>query len=143
MILRQRPNVFVFGRQSLRKLLVPVDGVYVHPHMVAVAQLALQITTVDFGIFSGVRSLKQQQREVDKGASWTLDSRHRTGHAIDTPAWVDGKYSWEKRHLGPVCEAFAMAAEMLRIPLAQGRNWTKVPPDWAHQELPRRHYPAR
>jgi peptidoglycan L-alanyl-D-glutamate endopeptidase CwlK len=143
MRIEQSGNGFSFGRRSKENLLGVRWGVHVHGHLVAIATLAIQISPVDFGVYCGVRTLEEQQKELDKGTTWTLASRHRTGHAIDCVPWVDGRYSWAWPEVNAMCDAIATAARFLGIPIEQGRHWKPSRRDGAHQELPRRNYPAR
>lgn len=41
-----------------------------------------------FIVVEGLRSLETQKRYVEKGVSWTMDSRHITGHAVDLGVWI-------------------------------------------------------
>ena len=70
----------------------------VHPDLQAVALRAMEISTVDFGILSGKRTIERQQELMDKGRSWVKrpeDSKHVTGHALDLVPYVGGQYTWE------------------------------------------------
>ena len=80
---------WIFGRTSERNL-VGVDG-----RLVRVARRALTLSTVDFAVTDGVRTAEQQAIYVASGASWTANSRHLTGHAIDVAPWIDGKARWD------------------------------------------------
>ena len=50
----------------------------VHPDLVKVVQHAIEITTVDFTVLEGLRSIERQRELVKAGASQTLKSRHLT-----------------------------------------------------------------
>ena len=71
---------FKLGARSLTRL----RGV--HPDLVKVVTRAIEISTLDFTVLEGVRSLERQQALVEAGASQTLKSRHLTGHAVDLGA---------------------------------------------------------
>ena len=79
---------FKLGARSLTRL----KGV--HPDLVKVVTRAIEISTLDFTVLEGLRSLERQQALVEAGASQTLKSRHLTGHAVDLGAWVDGQVDW-------------------------------------------------
>ena len=66
----------------------------VHPDLVRVVELAIQLTPVDFTVLEGLRTLERQKALVAAGSSKTLNSRHLTGHAVDLGAWVDGRLDW-------------------------------------------------
>lgn len=60
----------------------------VHPDLVYVIKLALELGIIDFSVVEGVRSLETQKEYVDKGVSRTLNSKHLIqsdgyGHAVD------------------------------------------------------------
>lgn len=62
----------------------------VHPKLVAVVNLAITISPVDFAVLEGLRTIERQKSLVAAGASKTMRSRHLTGHAVDLGAIVDG-----------------------------------------------------
>lgn len=134
---------FRLGERSLRRL----QGV--HPDLLAVVQYAIRVTPVDFGIpaTGGVRSRATQQHLVADGKSGTTRSRHLTGHAVDIYAYVDGKASWQPKHVLAVHDAFEVASAALEVPLRWGGDWdgdgdVREPGenDLVHHELPRRAY---
>jgi peptidoglycan L-alanyl-D-glutamate endopeptidase CwlK len=59
----------------------------VNRDLVRVVEQAIQITTIDFGVTQGLRTIEQQRKYVASGASATMDSRHLTGHAVDVAAY--------------------------------------------------------
>lgn len=143
---------FVFSQRSLNNL----KGV--HPDLVSVAYEALGITKMDFIVIDGLRTLEEQRVLVNKGKSWTMDSRHLTGHAIDI---VPYPVSWDWEDFYPVADAFIRASHRLNIPIRWGGNWNvKDVRRWhgtskllnqkykgkagdaPHFELPRGFYPA-
>lgn len=111
----------------------------VHPDLVVLAYEALSFSSVDFGISEGVRVMSRQKELVAAGKSWTLNSRHLTGHAIDVFAWVDGKVSWDKKHYHWIYDAFVRASRETGIPFGWGGKWSTF--DGPHFELPRTSYP--
>ena len=56
---------------------------------------AIELTKVDFGVICGMRTLKEQQDLVAKGASQSLKSKHLEGLATDLMAYLGGRASWE------------------------------------------------
>ena len=111
------PSNFTFGAGSARKL----RGV--NEALVTIAHEALAISRVDFSITSGVRTPKQQKALVEAGKSWTMDSRHLTGHAIDVCGWVDGATSYHSDHLFAIAEAMCSAAVAVGYPVRWGGAW--------------------
>lgn len=108
----------------------------VHPDLVRVARRALELTDVDFVVIDGVRTPEEQALYLKKGTSWSKNSRHLTGHAIDFAVWP---ITWENALYEHVVDAFKVAALELKIPIVCGRDW-KVRDD-GHIELDRRAYP--
>ncbi|WP_447886976.1 M15 family metallopeptidase [Serratia fonticola] len=99
----------------------------VNQALVAVVRRALEITTVDFIVIEGVRTVAQQRENVNKGVSKTMDSRHLTGHAVDLlpvgADWNDYK-CWL-----PVLDAMHQAGKDLGVNLRFGITWTDNPHD--------------
>lgn len=113
----------------------------VHPDLIKVANRAIEISKIDFGIpqYGGVRTALQQRSLYDDGKS-QLDgvkkkSYHQTGRALDVFAYVDGKASWDKYHLTQIAVAFFRAAMELGIQIEWGGNWTSFV-DMPHFQLP-------
>lgn len=75
---------YKFSNRSNREMV----GVY--PDLSFAAHEALRISEVDFSVFDGIRTIAQQQRLVESGASWTMDSYHLYGLAIDLVAYIGG-----------------------------------------------------
>lgn len=111
----------------------------VHPDLVKVVMRAIELTTVDFTVLEGLRSTERQRTLVDAGASWTLNSRHITGHAVDLGAWVDDQVDWSWPLYDKIAKAMKTAADELKIKIVWGGSW-KVK-DGPHFELDRKVYP--
>ena len=89
--------------------------------------MAYHTCKTDFVILDGLRTLSEQQENVDKGASWTLNSRHLTGHAID---FVPATFDWQD------IEAFEDVWECVSKysdDLIWGGDWKQR--DYGHIEL--------
>lgn len=107
----------------------------VHSDLVLIVGRAITITTIDFAVIEGLRTEERQRELVAAGASWTLNSRHLTGHAVDLGAWVGGTIRWELALYDRIAEAMSTAADWLNVPIIWGGDW-KVR-DAGHFELPR------
>lgn len=111
------------SKTSLRNL----DGV--HPELIDVVKMAIQITKVDFGIPStgGYRTEETQHKLFKDGKSkadgYTNKSNHQTGNAVDVYAYVDGKASWQQEHLSQVACAMLESAIRLDVNLRWGGLW--------------------
>lgn len=97
--------------------------------LVEIAELAIVITKVDFGIpkFGGKRTNQEQVILYNKGAS-NCDgvinkSKHQLGLALDVYAYVNGRASWETDHLTSVATAMLQAANILGYKLSWGGLW--------------------
>lgn len=97
----------------------------VHPDLVKVVHRALQLSTIDFLVLEGVRTLERQKELVKTGASKTLNSRHLTGHAVDLAPIDNGQVSWHWPHYYTVADAMKRAAIELFIPIRWGGVWDK------------------
>ena len=102
---------------------------------------AIQISTLDFTVLEGVRSLERQKALVEAGSSQTLKSRHLTGHAVDLGAWVDNQLDWSWPLYSRIADAMKRAAKEVGVPIEWGGSWKKFP-DGPHFQLPWREYPS-
>lgn len=108
----------------------------IHPDLRLLCDEALALTTVDFIVIDGKRTLEEQKIHVANGASKTLKSRHLHGFAVDVAALIGGKIRWETVYYDPIREAFLKASKQLGIPLGPRISW-----DPGHFELSKRRYP--
>jgi peptidoglycan LD-endopeptidase CwlK len=108
---------YVLGKASEREL----EGV--HPDLVNVVRRAIEITVQDFSVHDGIRTLQEQQKLVAAGASQTLDSRHRTGHAVDLVPYINGKLRWEWPPIYLIADAVRSSARELKVPIRWGGAW--------------------
>lgn len=113
----------------------------VHPDLVRVVLRAIQLTTMDFAITQGLRTIEQQRQYVADGKSKTMNSRHLTGHAVDVVAIKNGAVSWTASDYDPIAKAFKAAAFELGIAIAWGGDWRSFR-DCPHFELSRSEYPG-
>lgn len=101
----------------------------VHPDLAALVQRAIELTTVDFSVHEGLRTSARQAALVRAGASWTLDSRHITGHAVDLVPWVDvdgdgrSELRWDWPLIYPIAAAMRQASLEAGVPLRWGGVW--------------------
>lgn len=112
----------------------------VHPRLVEIVKLAIQLTAVDFTVVEGLRTPERQRELVAKGASQTQNSLHLKqqdgfGHAVDLAPLVGGAIPWnnweEFRRLADVVKA--CAAE-LGTPVEWGGDWKSLK-DGPHFQL--------
>ena len=125
---------FKLGRVSLDRL------AGVHPDLVRVVKRAIALTTVDFRVTEGRRSIKRQAELVKAGASKTMNSRHLTGHAVDVVALIDGAVRWDWPLYDRIAKAFKAAAKAEGVPLEWGGDWPRFR-DGPHFQLPFKTHP--
>lgn len=103
----------------------------VHPRLVAVVERAITYTTQDFTVFDGLRTETEQRQLVARGASKTMNSKHRKqadgfGHAVDLVPWINGKARWEWKPIFQIAVAVKRAADELGMRLIWGGVWDRV-----------------
>ena len=141
---------YKFGKRSLDNL----NGV--NPLLINVLNRALEISPVDFGIIQGKRSIDEQRKNVAKGVSQTMNSRHLEecsidenvcyGNAVDIlPTAIKPGMNWDLKYFMPVLKAIKQAGDELGVELRFGVNWKNDPSlpietkfiDAPHVEIPR------
>jgi len=95
----------------------------VNPKLVAVVNRAIEITTVDFGVTEGLRTVETQEAYVKAGKSQTMDSKHIGGNAVDLVAYINGGVSWELNLYDNIAEAMRTAAIENDLALRWGAAW--------------------
>lgn len=126
---------FTLSPRSLKNL----DGV--HEDLVKVVKRAIELTPQDFVVVEGLRTLAQERRNVARGSSQTLRSRHLTGHAVDLWACSGAKAFCDWKTAPVIAEAMKTAANELGIPIEWGGDWNTLK-DGPHFQLPWEQYPA-
>lgn len=122
----------------------------VHPDLVRLLETAAKDPKCPkFAVLEGLRTKATQEQYVAKGVSWTMNSRHLTGHAADCAMYVD----WDKdgdldlRWDWPLYYAFAdylkPLAVKLGIAVEWGGDWSGKKKDGPHWQLSRAAYPTR
>lgn len=101
--------------------LMRLEGV--KPSLQAVVKRAIQLTTVDFGVTEGLRTVERQQELVKRGLSQTLRSRHLTGDAVDLVAYIDNRVCWELAIYDEVADAMKLAAQEANVSIRWGGAW--------------------
>lgn len=126
--------IFRLSAKSLDRMLG------VHPDLVRVVKRAIEVSTVDFTVVEGLRTLERQKELVTAGASQTMNSRHLSGHAVDLAAYVAGEIRWDWPLYHKIAAAMVRAAQELDVPLEWGGDWAKFR-DGPHFQLPWKDYP--
>lgn len=108
---------YKLSKSSLNRL----NGV--DPKLVEVVNRAIELTTIDFGVTEGVRSVATQKKYVAQGKSQTMNSKHITGDAVDLVAYVGGKVSWELNLYDNIADAMKQAATEKGVKIRWGAAW--------------------
>ena len=120
---------FTLSQKSLDKL-VGVDY-----NLISVVKRAIEISTIDFKVLEGLRSLERQSMLVKSGKSQTMNSRHITGDAVDLGAVIDGIVVWDWKYYEQIAHAMKQASNELSIKIEWGGDW-KTFKDGVHFQLP-------
>ena len=127
---------FLFSQRSLKNL----EGV--HSDLVRVMHLALDLSTIDFAVLEGLRTPERQHEVIDSGNSWTKNSRHLTGHAVDVGVVIDKHVIWTYAWYERLSKFVKEAANELKVPIEWGGDW-KDKKDGGHYELTWAAYPLK
>ena len=84
---------------------------------------AIQITTVDFGVIQGRRTIEEQKILVEKGASQTMKSKHLDGLAVDLMVYINGRGSWELNLYDDIADAIRKSAIEENVAIRWGAAW--------------------
>jgi peptidoglycan L-alanyl-D-glutamate endopeptidase CwlK len=87
----------------------------VDKRLVACARRALELSTQDFTVFDGLRTLKEQQQHVANGTSKTMQSKHLDGLAVDLVPYINGKPTWDWTGCYKIALAMDQAATELGL----------------------------
>lgn len=140
---------FRFGARSERNL------VGVNPQLVEVVRKALEISSIDFAVIEGLRTVERQKElyaigrtKPGKKVTWTLKSKHIDGLAVDLlpvnpkTGLLDGGSWTDTDALDAVAHAMFYAAASLGVRIRSGIDWDgdgiyreKGESDQVHYEL--------
>ena len=110
--------MFALSKRSLSRL----EGV--DDRLVRITKRAIELTTIDFGVTEGLRSVERQRELVAKKASKTMKSKHIDGKAVDVVAYIGPRISWELNLYDDIADAFKQAAIEEDVQLRWGAAWT-------------------
>ena len=114
--------MFKLSSRSLEKL----EGV--NPLLVDTVKEAIKLSSVDFGVIYGVRSLAEQEKLYKAGRSQTMKSRHLiqedgTSHAVDLMAYDGSNPSWDIVMYDDIADAMKAAAKETGAKICWGAAW--------------------
>ena len=124
----------ILGARSLSRL----EGV--HPDLVRVVKKAASMSSLDFTVLEGLRTLERQKQLKENGATRTMNSRHLTGHAVDLAPMIGNKVSWDWPLYYELAIIVKGAAADQDVPLQWGGDWRTFK-DGPHWELTWKAYP--
>lgn len=108
---------FNLSERSLSRL----EGV--NNKLVTVVKSAIEYSKIDFGVTCGLRTIEEQQKLVDSGASQTMKSKHIDGNAVDLVAYIGPRISWELNVYDDIAEAIKTAAMEEDLSIRWGAAW--------------------
>lgn len=120
--------MFVFGARSEAEL----KGV--NPTLVAVTRRALVLSTVDFGVYDGIRTVAEQRAHVAAGNSKTMASKHLDGLAVDLVPFIGGRYVWDWNGCYSIALAMDKAATEMGVAdrITWGGAWDRRLSDYGN-----------
>ena len=124
----------ILGARSLSRL----EGV--HPDLVRVVKKAAAMSSLDFTVLEGLRTVARQKQLKDLVATKTMNSRHITGHAVDLAPMVGGTVRWDWPLYHQLAVIVKDAAKAENVPITWGGDWRTFK-DGPHWELPWKQYP--
>lgn len=122
---------------------------HVHPDLIRVVRAVARNWPDDgtsFRITCGARTVEEQKRMVETGASKTMRSRHIIApngysHAVDFCVVIDGTVRWDWPLYEQGAERFKKAAAAEKVSIEWGGDWTSFK-DGPHIQLPWDKYPG-
>ena len=126
--------MYKLGRKSRKHM------IGIHPILAFAVEMAIKETKQDFTILStgGVRTDAQQLAMYAQGrttegkkVTWTKNSYHQYGLAVDLVAWQNGKPSWKNKLYPEITKAMKSVIEKYDLPIEWGYDlWKKDLPHW-------------
>ena len=120
--------MYSLSEKSINKL----EGV--NASLVQVVKRAIELTTIDFGVTEGLRTVERQKELFAAGKSQTMKSKHIVGRAVDLVAMPNGRVSWEWKYYIHIATAMKQAAKELGVDIEWGGDWTSIK-DGVHFQL--------
>lgn len=107
---------------------------HVDPRLRQLIEAVAATTTIPFMVLEGRRTLERQKSLYAQGHTWTLNSKHLTGHAVDIAPLEDGEptFAWPSYYR--LAREIKATAATLGIAVRWGGDWKKTK-DGPHWEL--------
>lgn len=126
--------MIILNERSIKNL------IGVHSDLVKVVLKCAEITSTQFIVTCGLRTLAEQQLLLKQKRTTTLRSRHLNGHAVDLAVVYDGKVTWDFHHYLAISRQMKEAAHEMNVAIEWGGDWSKFI-DGPHFQLPWDMYP--
>lgn len=136
--------MYKLSKRSLQQL------IGMNPILSFAVTMAIKRTNQDFGILrkGGVRTEQEQLDMYAQGRTkpgnkitWTLNSKHKEGNAVDLVAFVDGKPTWEDKYYKEIEIAMKSVIKDYALNIDWGFDlWGK---DAVHWQISRSDYDVR
>ena len=100
----------------------------VHPVLVDTVKRAIEVSSVDFGVIYGVRSLAEQKKLYEAKRSQTMKSKHLVqedgySHAVDLMAYDGSDPSWDIVMYDDIADAMKEASIETGAKICWGAAW--------------------
>lgn len=111
----------------------------VHPALIAVLYRAAVLLFAASGrrsvvrITEGLRTRERQEKLLAQGKTWTLNSYHLTGLAVDVAIRRDGEITWDLEYYKDFAEHVETASGEMGVIVTWGGWWQQV--DGCHFQL--------
>lgn len=118
---------YIFSSSSLSRLKT------VDEKLQMIMKEALRTSPIDFGIpqYGGKRTAEEQNKlykdDLSELDGYEKISYHQTGKAVDIYAYVNGKASWNEKHLTILAGHIIGVAKRFGVELRWGGDWDR---DW-------------
>ena len=111
----------------------------IEPDLARVVRRAAELTKQPFCVTEGLRTLARQKElyaigrtEPGKKVTWTMNSKHLSGEAVDLAAIAGSKILWDEKLYPAIAEAMLRAAAELHVLITWGGTFKT--PDMPHFE---------
>jgi len=112
-------NAWKLSERDMKRL----EGV--DEKLIQVVKRASEISSYNFMVVEGLRTLETQKKYVAQGKSQTMNSRHLIGQAVDLAPVENGTIDWNnsKGQFDAVAKAMKQAAKELNVEIEYGGDW--------------------
>lgn len=127
--------MYKFGKTSLER----INNPKFHPKLKQLLLEAIKTSPIDFTVIETVRTVEQQKKNVAKGVSKTMRSRHipetNKSHLCEAFDIAPYPLNWQDtKRFDELGKHILVTANKLNIKLTWGKNW-KTLVDYPHWEL--------